>query len=148
MSFQVVLVTDSRHSYAIFNYHPCDMGWDLAFLPNRHVLQGFGCGWRGGNDFHLPLRSAAGLRAGAEMGNTGRLGRWIYALDTLLDNYINPRLECRNWHAREEVNRPDFNLLIYHTCPCSLFQVLFDSRYSFIRQTYYLPSQASFDPCK
>ena len=147
MSFQVVLVTDSRHSYGIFNYHPCDLGWDLDFLSNRNILQGFSCGRSGGRDLYLPLQSAAGLRAGAEWGNTGRLGRWIYALDTLGDGFVNPRLECRNWHAQEERNQAFYNPFIFHTCPCSQFQAFFDSRYSWIPNTYYLPLHR-IDQCK
>ncbi|XP_038073778.1 fibrillin-1-like [Patiria miniata] len=143
-SFQAVLVTDYTHGYVIFNYERCGMNWNKNLLPNDNVIQGFTCG-QSGNKVYLDIPSDLRFRPGNMVGNTGIYGRWVQRLDSLTDDFVNPRLFCRNWYSGQVVD--DFiisNLTATaHTCPCSWFQAFWDSRWAYIGYSYFLPDSGS-----
>ncbi|XP_038046057.1 fibrillin-1-like [Patiria miniata] len=120
-SFQAVLVTDYIHGYVIFNYERCGMNWNEKLLANDNVIQGFTCG-NFGNKFYLDIPSDSRFRPGNIVGNTEIYGRWVQRLDSLPDNFVNPRLFCRNWSSRQVVDNfiLSYRFATAHTCPCNL----------------------------
>ncbi|XP_022094198.1 uncharacterized protein LOC110981168 isoform X22 [Acanthaster planci] len=139
-TFQVLLLTDSIHSYVVFNYDPCNMNWDTAFLPNKNVILGYTCGMSK-ESVYLDVPKNSLFRPGSIVGNSGQKGRWVFQLDNHLDDFVNPRLSCRNWHSRQapypifEVYYPPFA----NTCPCSLIMAWFDWRFLWMWHDYYIP---------
>ncbi|XP_038064096.1 uncharacterized protein LOC119734628 isoform X4 [Patiria miniata] len=129
-TFQAVLATDGIHSFVIFNYDPCGMNWDFRFL-NPNVILGFTCG-ASGKHVYVDVPEHSLYRPGDIVGNTGMRGRWIYQLDTLPDDFVNPRLSCHNWYDRQ-IPYPEFALYyppFADTCPCSLVAANFDWRFT------------------
>ncbi|XP_038077224.1 fibrillin-2-like [Patiria miniata] len=140
-SFQAVLVTDYIHGYVIFNYDRCGMNWNMKALANVNVIQGFACG-QSGTKFYLNIPSHLRFRPGNVVGNTGLYGRWVQRLDSLPDDFVNPRLFCRNWYSRQvfdDFSRSYYNLFA-HTCPCSWIQAFLDPRWEYIGYRYFLPN--------
>ncbi|XP_038046056.1 fibrillin-1-like [Patiria miniata] len=143
-SFQAVLVTDHTHGYVIFNYERCGMNWNENLLPNDNVIQGFTCG-QSGNKFYLDIPSDLRFRPGNMVGNTGMYGRWVQQLDNLPDNFVNPRLYCRNWYSRQFVTMSTLFWWFQtaHTCPCSWMNAFLDPRWTHIGFNYFLPNSGS-----
>ncbi|XP_022094265.1 uncharacterized protein LOC110981206 [Acanthaster planci] len=144
-TFQVLLLTDSIHSYVVFNYGPCNMNWDTAFLPNKNVILGYTCGMSK-ESVYLDVPKNSLFRPGSFVGNSGQKGRWVFQLDNHLDDFVNPRLSCRNWYSRQapypifDVYYPSFA----NTCPCSLIMAWFDWRFLLTwRQSYIPPGEVS-----
>ncbi|XP_038045778.1 neurogenic locus notch homolog protein 1-like isoform X3 [Patiria miniata] len=142
-TFQAILLTNGAHSYVVFNYDPCGMNWDPAYLANPNVIQGFNPG-RFEQKVYVDLPPGTSVfRPGSVVGNSGMMGRWVYQLDTLQDNFINPRLFCYNWYDQQ---RSNFFLDLYaasvaNTCPCSLQSARRDRRW--VPIPYVLPTQFS-----
>ncbi|XP_022107056.1 mucin-like protein [Acanthaster planci] len=139
-TFQVVLLTDSIHSYAMFNYDPCNMNWDTAFLPNKNVILGYTCG-ESDQSVYVDVPEDSLFRPGTIVGNSGKRGRWVFQLDSHTNDFFNPRLSCHNWYSRQ-APYPIFN--VYYpafadTCPCSMRNARRDLR--FLRMTHrnYVP---------
>ncbi|XP_038062365.1 uncharacterized protein LOC119732831 [Patiria miniata] len=145
-TFQAILLTNGEHSYVIFNYDPCGMNWDPASLFNHYVIQGFTCG-RFGRKVYVDLLGRSVFRPGSVVGNSGMIGRWVYQLDTLQANFINPRLFCYNWYYRQRSSYIFFLYLypvrVANTCPCSLQSARRDRRWVPIPYSYVLPTQFS-----
>ncbi|XP_022108947.1 uncharacterized protein LOC110989112 isoform X1 [Acanthaster planci] len=140
-TFQVVLLTDSIHSYGMFNYDPCKMNWDTAFLPNKNVILGYTCGVSD-QSVHVDVPEHLLFRPGGIVGNSGQRGRWVFQLDSHSKEFVNPRLSCHNWYSRQapypifDVYYPPFA----DTCPCSLRMAWFDWRFrSTWWHRYYIP---------
>ncbi|XP_038062355.1 mucin-4-like [Patiria miniata] len=145
-TFQAILLTNGEHSYVIFNYDPCGMNWDPVYLYNHYVIQGFTCG-RFGRKVYVDLLGRSVFRPGSVVGNSGMIGRWVYQLDTLQANFINPRLFCYNWYYRQRSSYIFFLYLypvrVANTCPCSLQSARRDRRWVPIPYSYVLPTQFS-----
>ncbi|XP_022108963.1 uncharacterized protein LOC110989125 [Acanthaster planci] len=141
-TFQAVLLTDSIHSYVIFNYDPCNSKWDTANQINKNVVQGYTCGTQD-RSVYVDVPSDSLFQPGSIVGNSGQRGRWVFQLDSLPDGFVNPRLSCRNWHSHQ-APYPIFNAYyppFANTCPCSLLMAWLDWRFLRMwRHRYYVPA--------
>ena len=139
-TFQAVLVTDAVHSFLILNYR--DFNWIHDFLYNQHVIQGFTCGQLG-KSYYVPIPNDYRDRPNNVIGNFGKKGRWIYQVDSLPDDFVNPYQYCRNWNRRQRFDRSFsyFHDLYADTCPCSLIMAWLDRRYVPVTHSYVLPTQ-------
>ncbi|XP_038046672.1 mucin-like protein [Patiria miniata] len=147
-TFQAILLTDSIHSYVIFNYDPCNMNWDTAFLANKNVILGYTCGVSS-QSVYVDVPADSLFRPGSIVGNSGQKGRWVFQLDSLPDDFINPRLSCRNWHSHQQPY-PVFDVYyppFANTCPCSLIMAWFDWRFLSISwwHPYFVPKGVVWD---
>ena len=129
-TFQAVIVTDSAHSFVIFNYHPWNMNWNPDDLYDKNVIQGFRYGQLDKSQY-VPIPDAMLFHPGMVTGNTGMQGRWVFHTDTLLDNYQNSRQYCYNWENRQTYPINYFNSYrrSADTCPCNILMAFFDRRY-------------------
>ncbi|XP_022099415.1 fibrillin-1-like [Acanthaster planci] len=124
------------------------MNWDITFLANRNVIQGFTCGQSGGSTY-LNLASGSEFRPGTVVGNTRRKGRWAYQLDSRDSpdsEFVNPRLFCRTWHSNQAPYETLTESLqkFNNSCPCSQKMAEEDSQFESISSyTYFLPTTTS-----
>ncbi|XP_022099124.1 mucin-4-like isoform X5 [Acanthaster planci] len=140
-TFQAIVLTDAAHSYVILNYDPCGMNWNPELSPAENIIMGYSCGSVGRRVFVDLPPGASTYRPGNVVGNAG-VGRWIYQIDALGSDFVNPRLSCFDWY-----NRQTDNLLTYfsarrrrNTCPPNIiFALFFDWRWWLVRDSYLLP---------
>ncbi|XP_071795600.1 uncharacterized protein [Asterias amurensis] len=142
-TFQVIIVTDSNHGFAIMNYHPSHMNWNPAMLFDSNVILGYSYGLL---NEHFHVQGVSNIfKPGRDNGNSGLQGRWVFHIDKLPQNYQNPRLFCTNWASRQSFSRSWIFSYLFtaHTCPCSWTMAWLDFRFTYIGFETSLPTQGS-----
>ncbi|KAG9344479.1 hypothetical protein JZ751_011149 [Albula glossodonta] len=126
-TFQCILTTDGDRSFALLHFG--EMNWGPGQRPHHNALTGY---TDGGSFFHnestVPPDNLFG-RAGRYrpqevIGNTGRLGDWVYDLTGPLGLDSDPRKKCRAWALKE--SDPSVWTEGVAPCPCTRAQVLED----------------------
>ncbi|XP_022101029.1 uncharacterized protein LOC110984806 [Acanthaster planci] len=130
VTFQAVLATDGTHGYAIINYDPCGWNWNPTLQP-LNIIRGYTCG-TSDEPVYIGSPNDSSFSPSDTVGNSGTLGRWIYKVDKLPDDFVNPRLSCYTWYKRQ-TPYPRFDAYyppFADTCPCSLVSANFDWRFT------------------
>ncbi|CAH1774025.1 unnamed protein product, partial [Owenia fusiformis] len=119
-TFQVVMVTDSRVSFVLYNYHPSGMGWN----PNnsgRQILIGHSDG--GNNSRSIYERPISTVH---QRSNVGETGRHYYKLG---ERTGNDNIKCLEWVEKQPSNIRDLARRA-QPCPCSWNQARRDTRFT------------------
>ena len=97
------------------------------------------------DDYSTRIRS---YRPNEEIGSTGLKGQYLYQLDNNPTHYTNPRSYCLNWYYRDAGYRGwtwwwSSWTWFSNPCPCSLWQAIFDPRFTRCNVANYIPSAYS-----
>ncbi|NXT81421.1 MUC4 protein, partial [Zapornia atra] len=130
-TYQAVLTTDGKHSFALLLYQDGGMQWDYTKLAAGNVLIGFSSsdGYAQNNELtQKPLADKYRPDQHSSAGTDVR-GLWIYQLDSRTP--VNYRLQCLVWlDAQPAPTAWNSELL---PCPCSGPQAELDPRYRWSR---------------
>ncbi|PIK53340.1 putative fibrillin-1 [Apostichopus japonicus] len=132
-TFQAVLLTDGRYSFALFNYQECEMNWNVQALSYPNVIIGHNS--RGSNGYgstqiqnSLPFSSTLDkFRPDLLTGNTGLKGKWEFRLEDNTETTVNSKQFCLDWYYQEP--SPYQWTFRFDPCPPSYWQARRDWRY-------------------
>ncbi|KAM6258221.1 mucin-4 [Porphyrio hochstetteri] len=130
-TYQAVLTTDGKHSFALLLYQDGGMLWDYTKLAAGNVLIGFssGDGYAQNNELtQKPLADKYRPDQHSSAGTDVR-GLWIYQLDSR--SPVNYRLQCLVWLDTQPAPAAWNSQLL--PCPCSQPQAELDPRYRWSR---------------
>ncbi|XP_071477663.1 uncharacterized protein [Diadema antillarum] len=84
--------------------------------------------------FNLFLSRSASYRPDLLDGSIGLKGVQLFDLDANPSDYINPRAYCLNWYNK--ARGPLIHQFFHQPCPCSVFQAIFDFRFTSCNYAY------------
>ena len=83
-TFQAVLATDGRHSFAIFNYLDDGINWNKGDASTVPAQVGFNFGGKELNTFTLPGSRMENITEIDTMSNLNRTGQYVYRIDDIV----------------------------------------------------------------
>ncbi|KAL4219338.1 Mucin-4 [Mactra antiquata] len=132
LTFQLVLLTDSVKTYAIFNYQK--MALNKVKLIGRPAAMLWQCNSVYYNNVFSKYTEIYNITMDGTNTEDDTKGRWIYNLDFCSPYYINHRHICYSWHyndSRNALNSEMLQNLSTSTpkCPCNMERVMKDKRF-------------------
>ncbi|PIK57901.1 putative fibrillin-1 isoform X5 [Apostichopus japonicus] len=146
-TYQIVLATDGRQSFALFLYEAGAMNWDPSLMrfPKASI------GYNGGKGLLVNVHKYDQMKdeklkynLGNAYGSTHLLGRWIFRLDSNRGNFSNPTKECWTWHQRETLKSSSW-MKETLPCPCTFKQASLDQRFGPCNDTFPSSHQGKHD---
>ncbi|NXP51085.1 MUC4 protein, partial [Heliornis fulica] len=136
-TYQAVLTTDGKHSFALLLYQDGGMRWDYARLATGNVLIGFSSGDGHAQNNELTQKPLADKYRPDQHSSAGTdvRGLWIYRLDSR--SRVNYRLRCLVWLDTQPTPAA-WNTKVL-PCPCSQPQAELDPRYRWSRGAEHSP---------
>ncbi|XP_071826627.1 uncharacterized protein [Apostichopus japonicus] len=137
-TYQIVLATDGRQSFALFLYEAGAMNWDPSLMrfPKASI------GYNGGKGLLVNVQKYDQMKdeklkynLGNAYGSTHLIGRWIFRLDSNRGNFSNPTKECWTWHQRETLKSSSW-MKETLPCPCTFKQASLDQRFGPCNDTF------------
>ena len=128
-TFQVVIVSDERTTYVLFNY-PIDHRLQWIGRPGQNpAVVGYMANDLSTFESH-PLSGTVSVLSVASLSNVGITGRYLYRV-SLAGNRCENRGPCLDWYFRDIALYGSFPFwhLFVQPCPCTLFQARTDFRF-------------------
>ena len=128
-TFQVVIVTDERSTYVLFNY-PIDsrLQW-IGRLGQNPAAVGYMANDLSAFQNH-PLSGTTSVLSVASSSNVGVVGRYVYRVSSV-GNRCESRGACLDWYHQDislDGAFPVWHLFV-QPCPCTLLQAATDFRF-------------------
>ncbi|RDD36357.1 Mucin-like protein, partial [Trichoplax sp. H2] len=142
-TFQLVLISNGKNLFSLFNYEINGFNW-WKRTPWIRARIGYSYGLAP-YYYEIPWsqrRNTKLLRIDQYRGNTGEIGKWAFRVDDPDVQHVNYATQCSRWYNAQAYS-------IYYrrslpACPCRAAQAIADPRFRYNRRTGCATSRFSF----
>ena len=140
-TYQALLFTNGRTTGIVMLFQEDSMNWNWNSKANSARI-GYSHPNARRNIFPDDSFStrAISYRPDDLIGTSGLRGQYVFQLDSNDHYYVNPRAYCLNWYNQESSFPYWSRQFRTNPCPCSVWQAIFDPRYTSCSYTNYIPN--------